>query len=56
LEKGGALKKTALYIIIFVMATNILVGCNTARGMKDGAKEDWEVLKKWDAKMREKWW
>jgi len=35
-------------------------GCNTLKntlkGAGEGAKKDWEVLKRWDKKMQENWW
>ena len=53
------MRKILLYIVMVAIAGSMCAGCNTLKGikdgLKDGIKEDWETVKRWDSKMREKW-
>jgi glutamyl-tRNA synthetase len=53
-SKTPGLKCLILFLITFIIGT--ASGCGTLKGMAEGAKEDWQTLKKWDEKIREHWW
>jgi len=49
-----------ILLVLLVIAGFTFSGCNTLKGagqgVVEGAKKDWEAIKKWDKEFREKYW